>query len=195
VGLSIVTLAFMVKTGDLGGEISHPEIRAAGAPEVTAPPEGQEGLGFELQSWTINNPWVFPMCETLHFTGLSLLFGVVILINARLLGVLKNAPFSAIHRFLPLGIFGFGIATISGMIMFNSNIPVYSQVPAFFLKMLLVVVAGVSVLYVTIFDDTWALGEGDDPAPRHKIFAAVTTLLWLGVMYLGRMLPYLGSGN
>jgi hypothetical protein len=61
--------------------------------------------------------------------------------------------------------------------------------------MLLVVVAGVSVLYVTIFDDTWALGEGDDPAPRHKIFAAVTTLLWLGVMYLGRMLPYLGSGN
>jgi hypothetical protein len=81
VGLSIVTLAFMVKTGDLGGEISHPEIRAAGAPEVTAPPEGQEGLGFVLQSWTINNPWVFPMCETLHFTGLSLLVGVVILIN------------------------------------------------------------------------------------------------------------------
>ena len=193
-GLSIITLAFMVKTGDLGGEISHPEIRGAGAPEVSSPPEGQEGLGFALQSWVVSNSWVFPMCETLHFIGLSLLFGVALLINARLLGVLKGVPFSTIHRFLPLGVIGFGMTAISGWLMFNSN-PIYAEVPAFFVKMFLVVVAGVSVLYVTIFDDTWALGEGADLAPRHKIFAVVTTLVLLGVMYLGRMLPYLGSGN
>jgi len=194
-GLSIITLALMMQTGTLGGEISHPEIRAEGVPEVTAPPEGEEGLARALETWGTNSYWVWPAYETLHFTGLTLLFGVMLLVNFRLLGMLRRVPFSAIHRFLPLGILGFGVTMISGVLMFNENFSAYVGVPAFFLKMFLVVVGGISVLYVTIFDDTWALGEGDGTALRHKIFAVTTTLLWLGVMYIGRMLPYLGAGS
>jgi len=194
VGLGVVTLALLMQTGTLGGEISHPEIRAADAPEVTVPPEGQEGLGKTLQSW-VNTIWAFPSWETLHFTGLALLIGVTLLINFRLLGLLDGLTFSSVHRFLPLGILGFGITMISGMLMFNSDIPRYAELIAFFLKMVMTMVAGISVLYVTIFDDAWALGEGDGTALRHKIFAVTTTLLWMGVMYIGRMLPALGSGN
>jgi len=193
-GLGVITLALLMQTGTLGGEISHPEIRAADAPEVTAPPEGQEGLGKTLQSW-VNTIWAFPSWETLHFTGLALLIGVTLLINFRLLGLLDGLTFSSVHRFLPLGILGFGITMISGMLMFNSDIPRYAELLAFFLKMVMTMVAGISVLYVTIFDDTWALSEDDGTALRHKIFAVTTTLLWMGVMYIGRMLPALGSGN
>lgn len=193
-GLAVISLALMMQTGTLGGEVSHPEIRAADAPEVTAPPEGQEGLGTTLQKW-VNNVWAFPSWETLHFTGLALLIGVTLLINFRLLGLLNELTFSSVHRFLPLGIFGFGITMISGMLMFNSDIPRYAELLAFFLKMCMVMVAGISVLYVTLFDDTWALHEGEGTALRHKIFAVTTTLLWMGIMWIGRMLPALGSGN
>ena len=192
--LAVITLVLMMRTGTLGGEISHPEIRAANAPEVTAPPEGQEGLGRTLESW-LGSYWGFPACETLHFTGLALLMGVTLLINFRLLGLLDGFSFSSVHRFLPLGILGFGTTMISGMMMFNSDIPRYGELSAFFLKMCMTMIAGVSVLYVTIFDDTWSLGEGVGTALRHKVFAVTTTLLWFGVMYIGRMLPVFGSGN
>ena len=193
-GLAVVTLALMMQTGTLGGEISHPEIRAADAPEITAPPKGQEGLGAVFQGW-LGGSWGFPACETLHFTGLALLMGVTLLINLRLLGLLNGLTFSSVHRFLPLGILGFGATMISGMMMFNSDIPRYAELLAFFIKMCMTTVAGISVLYVTIFDDTWVLGEGDGTALRHKVFAVTTTLLWMGIMWIGRMLPSLGSGN
>ena len=192
--LAVLTMALMMRTGTLGGEISHPEIRVADAPEVTAPPEGQEGVGMVLTNW-LGSAWGFPACETMHFTGLALLIGVTLLVNFRLLGLLDGISFSSIHRFLPLGILGFGAVMISGMMMFNSDIPRYALLSAFFAKMMMTMLGGISVLYVTIFDDTWKLGEGVGTALHHKVFAVTTTLLWVGAMYIGRMLPAFGSGN
>ena len=191
-GLSVITLALMMETGTHGGEISHPEIRAEGAPEIVAPPEGEGvGLAFRLQNWEMDTTWAWPVSETLHFTGMTLLMGVTLLINFRLLGMLRGLPFSTIHRLLPLGILGFGVTMITGLLMFNGNFPRYVAVPTFFLKMFFVVVGGISVLYVTIFDDTWTLGKGDGTALRHKVFAVSTTICWLGALYFGRMIPFL----
>jgi uncharacterized membrane protein len=194
-GLSVVTLTLMLETGTHGGEITHPEIRAAGAPEVTAPPKGQEGLGLVLEIWANDVVWAWPLWETLHFTGLALLFGVMLLINFRLLGVLPKVPFSALHRLLPLGILGFGIVMISGLLMLNGVIPRYAPVTAFYVKIFLVVIGCFSVLYVTLFEENWALGGEEATTVRQKIFAATTTLLWTGVLLLGRFLPALGTGN
>lgn len=194
-GLSVLTMALMLEAGTHGGEISHPEIRAAGAPEVTAPPKGQEGLGLALELWANDVTWAWPLVETLHFTGLSLLFGVTLLVNFRLLGILPGVAFAAIHRFLPLGILGFGMTLISGLLMFNGVISRYVPVTAFYVKMALVLVGGISVLYVTIFNDTWTLGAEDGTAVRHKIYAVATTLLWTGILLIGRFLPVLGTGN
>jgi len=193
-GLSVLTMALIYQASTLGGEISHPEIRPVDPPAVTAPPAGQM-LALAYENWVNNVTWAWGLCETLHFTGLSLLFGVVLLINFRLLGILKMVPFSAVHRFLPLGILGFGITMISGMLMFNGVISRYVPVGAFHIKMFLAAAGGISVLYVTLFDDTWNLKPGDDTALRHKIFAVATTLCWFGIAWIGRMLPSLGTGN
>jgi len=184
--LAVITLGLMMEAGTHGGEISHPEIREAG--EVAA---AGGGLALTLQNWAIDTTWAWPACETLHFTGMALLFGVTFLINFRLLGILNEIPFSTIHRFLPLGILGFGITMTSGMLMFNGNFPRYVAVPTFFLKMLFVVLGGISCLYVTLFDDTWNLEKGVGVAMRHKVFAVITTCFWLGALYFGRMIPFL----
>lgn len=189
--LSVITIATMMQAGSLGGEISHLEIRAEGAPNITTLPEGEVPLAISLQNWVINNSWVWPAGETLHFTGMTLLFGVAFLINFRLFGLIRNVPFTALHRLLPLGILGFGVTLVTGMLLFNANFPRYVNVPTFFLKIFFVVVAGVAVLYVTLFEDTWALDKGRPALVRHKVFAVTTTLLLLGAMYFGRMIPFL----
>ncbi len=186
--LSIVTVVCMINTGTMGGEISHAEIRAEGA---TAAADGEVGLNGALEAWVLDNAWVWPTGETLHFTGMTLLFGVALMTNLRLAGLLRAVSFKAMHRLLPLGIFGFGISLTTGMMLFNANPTRYIAVPTFYLKMFLLVVAGIAVLYVTVFDETWSLGPGDDTPMRAKAIAVVTTAMWLGVLYFGRMIPFL----
>ncbi len=187
-GLSVITLALMMEAGTHGGEISHPEIRAEG---VAAAAEEEAGLALALQNWAIDTTWAWPTGETLHFTGMAVLIGVTLLINFRLLGILNAIPFSTIHRLLPLGILGFGVTMISGLLMFNGNFSRYVVIPTFFAKMLFVVIGGISVLYVTLFEDTWSLDKGVATEVRHKAFAVLTTAFWLGALYFGRMIPYL----
>lgn len=186
--LSLVTVVCMINTGTMGGEISHAEIRAE---DAVVPAEAEVGLNGALEAWVLDNAWVWPTGETLHFTGMTLLFGVALMVNLRLVGLIRKASFKALHRLLPLGIFGFGISLTTGMMLFNANPTRYIAVPTFYLKMFLLVVAGIAVLYVTVFDETWSLGPGDDPPMRAKAFAVVTTVMWLGVLYYGRMIPFL----
>jgi hypothetical protein len=178
----------MVNTGSMGGEISHPEIRAE---DAVPPPEGEAGLNGALENWVLDNAWVWPTGETLHFTGMTLLFGVALILNLRLFGFLKKASFSSLHRLMPLGIFGFGISTATGMLLFNANPTRYINVPSFFWKMGMIVLAGIAILYATVFDETWALGPGDNPPLRAKFVAVSTMVLLLGAMYFGRMIPFL----
>jgi len=37
------------------------------------------------------------------------------------------------------------------------------------------------------------LGPGDDAPVLVKVIAATWLVLWIGVMYMGRMLPYIGN--
>jgi hypothetical protein len=39
----------------------------------------------------------------------------------------------------------------------------------------------------------WALGKGEDAPSSAKLVAASQIFLWVGVIYFGRMLPYLGG--
>jgi hypothetical protein len=38
-----------------------------------------------------------------------------------------------------------------------------------------------------------ALGPGDDAPAGAKVIAAASLFLWVAVMYMGRMLPYIGN--
>ena len=44
-----------------------------------------------------------------------------------------------------------------------------------------------------VFHQVESLGPGEDAPLGAKIIAVVSLVLWVGVMYLGRMLPFLGD--
>ena len=45
----------------------------------------------------------------------------------------------------------------------------------------------------TVFDKIWALEPGEDAAFLDKAIAASAIGAWFGVIYWGRMLPFLGN--
>lgn len=192
--LGIVTLAAMVRTGSLGGAINHPEIHAGDAFAAGA---AATGIAASIGSWIIDSPVVWPTLEALHFTGMALLFGVVLLVSIRVLGIVKTMSFAAMHRLLPLGVFGLVINVATGMLFFVADYSRYvTMTNSFFPKMALIVIGGVAVLYFTIFEKPWALKAGEDAPLTAKAMAVATMLLWTGVIIYGRLLPYLeGEGG
>lgn len=194
--LSIVTLGLMTRAATMGGEIRHPEIRAGQETTATEGAAGSERgwlTSASLASFVNDRTWVWPASETLHFLGLGLLFGVVLFVNLRMLGMTKSVSFAALHRLLPWGILGFGINAITGMLFFLAAPGQYTQNAAFYWKVGLMLLAGINVLYLTVFDEAWAVGPDDDAPLTAKMVAASAIFLWVGVIYCGRMLPFIGN--
>jgi len=186
--LTLVSLGLMVRASNLGGEIRHPEIRAA---QAMVTPEG--ALGRTVGSFVTDTPWMWPTCETLHFVGLSLLCGVGFLVDLRVLGVMKGVSFASLHRLLPWAALGFGMNIGTGMLFFVGIPGQYIHNAAFYWKIGLAMLAGANALYFTILDEPWSLGPKDDAPLTAKIAAASAMVLWIGVMYCGSMLPFLGN--
>jgi hypothetical protein len=92
-------------------------------------------------------------------------------------------------------VLGFVINLVTGVLFLAGHPEQYVHNGAFQLKMLFVLLAGINVVLfnLTVFRETATLGPGDDAPKGARIMAAVSLLLWFGVMYLGRMLPYIGN--
>jgi hypothetical protein len=178
----------VVRAANIGGEIRHPEIREA--QEIITP---NVHFARRMGAFVLSQPWGWPSLETLHFIGLSLLIGVILLIDLRMLGVMKNVAFPAIHRLLPWAILGYGTNLVSGMLFFVASPEQYAHNVAFVWKLILMMLGGANALYFTVFDEAWVLQPGDEAPLSAKAVAVSAIVLWVGVLYFGSMLPFIGN--
>jgi len=186
--LSLITFGVMARAADMGGEIRHSEIASDPATSNT------EWLKTaDIASFISDKVWGWPALEALHFVGLSLMFGVIIVVDLRILGLMKKVDYAAMHRLLPWGVLGFGINLVSGMLFFITQPDQYIENIALQWKVVLIVLGGINVLYFTIFDHAWVLKTGEDAPLTGKVMAAFTIAVWIGVIYLGRMMPFIGG--
>jgi uncharacterized membrane protein len=182
-----VTAALILYTGSLGGKISHPEIRDPGDAAVTVEAGWQEPVELFVSA----HSWVWPAAETLHFLGMSVLFGVSLLLLMRMLGAVKGIPYTAIHRLLPLGVIGFLVNVSTGMLFFIASPQIYLGKNAFHIKMTCILLASIPILYFTLFDGPWQTGSNENATATSKIAAVCTFGLLVAVVIYGRLLPFL----
>src|ERR1051325_5636224 len=98
----------------------------------------------QASGFVLGHGWVWPGAETVPFIGLSMLIGVIGLIDLRLLGLGKRVPFAPLHRLLPWGISGFLICFGTGVVFFTGDPMQYVNNWVFWCKMLFVVLAGLN---------------------------------------------------
>jgi hypothetical protein len=188
--LLVLSLAVMGRAATLGGEIRHPEIRAAGVAAPTNAPE--EFVATTISTIAVYSAWAWPAAEAVHFLGLALSLGALLAVNLRILGAMPRVPFAAVHRLLPWGMLGFGVNLITGMFFFVGQPGQYIESPPFFWKILFLLIAGANFLYLTVFKKAWETNPSD-AGLGDKAMAVGSIAAWLGVLYAGRMLPFLGS--
>jgi hypothetical protein len=67
-----------------------------------------------LARFVLENAWVFPALETMHFLGLILLIGSIYVVDLRLLGFGRTAPLGTVLKLVPVSLVGFAINVTTG---------------------------------------------------------------------------------
>lgn len=158
----------------------------------------------DVLSWIYNSPlgsasreaqWLFATWESMHFIGLSLLIGAMLIVDLRLMGIIKLGGGRATLNFTHVAAFGFCMILISGIGCFSSNPVQYLESPLFRIKMVCVLIGGLNVL---LFEFTErkrvvALADGEGTTVATKAIAGFSLALWFVIIGLGRFLPVAGG--
>ena len=138
--------------------------------------------------------WVFPIVETVHVLAITLLAGSIAILDLRLLGVLLRGErvTTVARQVLPVVWIGFGILTVSGLMLFAAEAAKSYSNPAFRIKLLLLVLAGVNpiVYYRTVYR---RIGEWDTHRRTPlaaRLAGAASLTLWAGIIAAGRATAY-----
>ena len=153
-------------------------------------------LSTSLNAWVLSSPWAWPIMEILHFMGLSILLGAMLLIDVRLAGHWRGIALSAVHRLLPWAALGFGINLITGVIFFFGDPERYVANIGFKIKLVLVVIAGLNAIWfkLKIDADMMSWSPDQDSTAQAKTVAYISLISWFGVLLFGRLIPYIGTG-
>ena len=148
--------------------------------------------GTWLSAAMVNNAWAFPLAETGHFFGLCLLIGSIGIIDLRLLGFARNFSVRAVHQLLPLVWIGFGINLFTGILFIFASASFYYPNPAFWIKMVLILVAGANALWyqLTVHKDIDSWPDTGVATGQARLIAGASLALWISVIFFGRFIMY-----
>lgn len=137
--------------------------------------------------------WMYPALEIIHILGIVLLVGAALLFDIRLLGSYQNLPIQDLSRYLlPWSRRGLILVIPSGFLLFITNAESLGFDPTFWLKMILLMVAGLNALvfHKLGFQDQKDLKILLKTPFHHKIQALISIVVWIAVIACGRFLAY-----
>jgi hypothetical protein len=138
----------------------------------------------------VDSAWGWAIAESIHFCGICLLFAAVAMFDLRLMGLVRGISLPALHRLVPLGVLGFLLCVTSGTLFVLTQPGLYLYNPAWQIKMLLLLIAGINMVlfYVTAFRRVSLLRPDATPALAARVFGAVSVLGWVGAVAAGRVI-------
>jgi hypothetical protein len=145
-----------------------------------------------LHDLMLQQSWAFPAAETIHFMGLSMLIGSLLIVDLRGMGLLRMIPFEQAHKLIPLAIIGFVANVITGVAFVFSDPTLYFPNTSFWYKMAFIALAGLNALaFELLVFRRHRKGEIKiQESVVAKATSALSLVFWLVVLILGRFLPF-----
>jgi hypothetical protein len=138
--------------------------------------------------------WLYPLVNTGHILGISLLVGSILPLDLRLLGAWRSVPLAPVwHVLTRTSIAGFVLAAVFGFLLFMTRATEYAASALFVSKMAVVVVALVNAVVLRRVVPAEISGIGPQvgpPSPRLRLAGGVSLVAWLIVLVLGRLVGY-----
>lgn len=131
------------------------------------------------------HPWAYPMLEVVHLIGVALIVGNLVLLELRVFGWGSALPIEPLAR-LSLGLvgLGFGLAVLTGLLMFGTQPGELLANRVFTVKMALIMMAGCNAGW---FHARRSLQFQDTTARASMLLSLV---IWILVITCGRWIAY-----
>jgi hypothetical protein len=151
--------------------------------------------GSPLNTWIVSSYQVWPALEIIHFLGITLLFGGLLVIDLRMAGYVKSINPVTVYKLVPVVVLGFSLCLVTGILFFYGDPATYAGNLMFQLKVLLIMIAGLNVLLynwkVSPLMVTWT---SSTPSPAiAKLVAYASLGIWTAVLLCGRLIPYISG--
>lgn len=133
-----------------------------------------------LSTWVNQSDSVFayPAVLLIHTIGLTLLVGINLTVNLRVIGFAPQIPVDALRQLLPVMWTGLALSVVSGALLLTAKATTMAVNPAFWVKMALIVIAIAIVFGVRT---------------QNKTLALLSIVLWFGAITAGRFMAYIGE--
>ncbi len=131
------------------------------------------------------HPWAYPMLEVVHLIGVALILGNLVLLEMRVFGWASALPIEPLAR-LSLGLVGvgFGLAVVTGLLMFGTQPGELLANRVFTAKMALIMLAGCNAGW---FHARRSLQLQDTTA---RVSMLLSLVIWILVITCGRWIAY-----
>jgi hypothetical protein len=148
-----------------------------------------------LGVWMRDVTWLFPTFQAIHLVGMTLLFGVIGIIDLRILGFAKAIPVGPLHELIPLALLGFVINLITGLGFFSAEPYSFAVVVAFRIKLVLLLLAGINALWfwISVSPQVHSWGAGVDSSRLAKGLSLASLIFWVSIIFAGRFIAFAGN--
>ncbi len=148
-----------------------------------------------LSQAIVFSTWIWPLCEIVHFIGLALVIGIAGFFDVRLIGFFKRIPVAAARELMPFAIGGFGLNLTTGLVFLIGHPEQYAYNVAWWFKVAFLAVAGLNafVFEAAVAPRLATLHDDEDTPLGAKLIGVISLVAWFGVLFFGRMLPFLGN--
>lgn len=134
-----------------------------------------------------------PVIEATHVMAAVFLFGTILVVDLRLLGLADTrSAFTRIGAWtLPLTWLAFVVSVATGLLMFIASAQTFFGNTAFRLKMLALLAAGLNMAWFHgVTARRVAAWDQQTPPPAARIAGLVSILLWASIVLLGRWIGF-----
>ena len=147
-----------------------------------------------VADFVASSAWAFPTIESIHVIALVTVVGTIMIMDLRLIGATSKsfAVTETSNDTLRWTWGAFVLAAITGSLLFMSKASIYTIVPWFQWKMILLVLAGLNMAVFHFF--AWKTvhhWDVDQEVPRAgKIAGWLSLVFWVLVVFCGRWVGF-----
>jgi len=150
--------------------------------------------GSALAEWLRTTAGAIPIIEAAHVMGVALVFGTILIVDLRLLGIpnRRRSFVRTSNELLRYTWLGFGLAAVTGVLMFVANPATYVGNTLFWWKMAALLGAGVNMAVFELVTSRGVKSWDRDtrPPPAAVAAAVLSIVIWTSVVVLGRWVGF-----
>ena len=139
-------------------------------------------------------PWSYAVVNLSHVLGVAALFGAILVLDLRLLGLWRRVPIAALaSATVPVGKAGVAVALVTGVLLLATNATEYIGNPFLILKFPAIAVGLINVFVLSRLPAWKARGVRElSPGERRQLqlMGGMSLISWLTAVTAGRMIAY-----